>query len=389
MRAPSRTRRFSGPARAAGDGQPDTRVIAARAAAVIAVALAAAGCPTDPGAPVCPDGHYLVAVAADGADPSTVYVADDFSRTAGYPYIVGHADTLQPILRTADDGTSLALLAPAAGGVVVVNGGAAARRFDATGAALWTIGYGASVGVTATLIDGDRLVVADKSSLRVFEADGTAGWELALPDTVEQVVQVIGDRSGGFWFVGQFEQNLAPWIASPPAGTSGGLFVLHFDAGGAVIGAGVDGFSNNEFTHPAVAAKDAAGAPMLVVPYFPNGSSPVAVAFDGTGKVLWSQSSTARLETDAEGNLLSISSGGGRAIDLARLDATGSQVASATFALAGTDTGDLSTTTAPVSGGILVAGEHVGSGGCPDQHFLLHVDTASLGVTSLKVGLLR
>jgi hypothetical protein len=366
--------------------EPGARVIAGRAALLVAAGLGAAGCPNQAAAPGCPTAHYLVAVAADAEPGGPVYVADDLALTAGYPYAVERADTLDPVLRSNDDGTDIALLAPAAGGVIVVNGGAAARRFDAAGALLWTIDYGAFVGVRAGLDAGDRLVVGDVRSVRLFEPDGTVGWEQPLPDTVEEVVQVIGDREGGTWVVGQFHQDVAPWISSPPQGQPGGLFVLHFDGSGAVIGAGVDGYSSSDLSRPAVASKDAAGAPMLVVRYYPNLSSYVADAFDSTGQLLWSRPSTDWLETDSDGNLVALSVSAGTLV-MKRLDATGSEVATANYDPFATGEGSLGITTAPMSGGILVAGELFAAGSCADKHFLLRVDTPSLTVTRLDLGL--
>ncbi len=353
---------------------------------LVAAGLGAAGCPNRAAAPGCPTGHYLVAVAADADPNGSVYVADYLALTAGYPYAVERADTLKAVLQSNDDGTDIELLSPAAGGVIVVNGGAAARRFDAAGALLWTIGYGAFVGVRAGLGVGDRLVVGDARSVRSFEPDGAVGWAQPLPDTVEELVQVIGDGESGYWVVGQFQQSVAPWISSPPQGQSGGLFLLHLDGSGVVIGAGVDGYSNNDFSRPAVASKDAAGAPMLVVRYFPNGSYQVADAFDGAGQLLWSRSSTDLIATDSGGTLVALSSSSG-ALVMKRLDATGSQVATATYAVFATGEGYLEMTTAPTNGGVLVAGERLVTGSCANRHFLLRIETPTLTVTRLDLGL--
>ncbi|HTQ04417.1 MAG TPA: hypothetical protein VMI54_11190 [Polyangiaceae bacterium] len=351
------------------------------------MSLGAAGCQNQAALPGCPTAHHLVAVAADADPGGPVYVADDVAKSPGYAYSVERAGTLDAILQSEDDGTPIALLAPAAGGVIVVNGGAAARRFDASGALLWTVGYGAFVGVSAGLGADDRLAVADQGSVRLLEADGTSAWEQPLPETVNDLVQVLGDGQSGYWAIGEFEHDVAPWIVGPPAGESGGVFVLHFDGSGNVIGAGVGTSTSNDFSHPAVASKDTAGAPMLVVRYWPNLSSYVADAFDGAGQLLWSRPSADPIAADTDGNLLSLSVSKGT-LGLARLDATGSELASADYSPFATGGGAVELTTAPTAGGILVAGEQFDSAGsCDDRHFLLRVDTASLAVTPLALGL--
>jgi len=361
-------------------------VSAARVALLIAGGLGAAGCPNRAALPACPTAHLLVSVAADADPGGPVYLADDFAGATGYPYAIERADTLDAVLRSTDDGTALALLAPAAGGLVVVNGGAAARRFDGAGTLLWTAGYGAFLGVRAGLGAGDRLLVADAGSLWLLAPDGTVAWKRPLPDTVDEVVQVLGDGDSGYWVVGQFQQNVAPWIASGPDGDRGGLFVLHVDQSGSVIGAGASGYSNNDLSRPAVASQDAAGAPMLVVRYQPNGSFPTAEAFDGAGQLLWSRPSTDRLETDGAGNLVGLSISGPTLV-IKRLDASGSEVATTTHDLFASRPSSVQMATAPVSGGVLVAGAPFDAASCPSAHFLLRVDTPSLAVTDLPLGL--
>lgn len=365
-----------------------------RALLVVAFAIGTTGCPNKAEVPACPEGHYLVAVAADREPGGTIYVADSVPPHVGYPYTVERASSLIPVLRSTNDGSPLALLAPASGGMIVVNGGAAARRFDAPGALLWTLGYAASVGVQAALTGQDRLVVADTQSLRLFNSDGSAVWEKALPETTERVLQVVGDREDGSWVLGTFAGTFLPWVnvAVPPPGVPSGPFVLHFDGSGAVIGAGAWDASLDDGDNQVVMAIDAADAPMLLAKRRPKGAPPVATAFDSAGHVLWSRPLAygVDLEVDPDGNVLALSrSSTPGTLLINRWDATGGQGADTSFSIETGGAGGMLFSVAPVAGGVVVAGELLEQGqyGCPRRHFLLQIATDNLDVAPLPLGL--
>lgn len=364
----------------------------ARLAVIAGILIGAAGCPNQAAVPECTDSHYLSAVAADAPSGDLIYIVDSAPNVAGYPYAVERADTLAPILNSSNDGSDLALLTPATGGVIVVNGGAAARRFDSSGTLLWTAGYGALVGVSAGLTSGDRLVVADRDGVRLFEPDGTAAWGFAFPDAVEEVFQVVGDRQDGAWVLGIFSGDLTPWVIVPtqPARPPSGPFILHVNGSGAIVGANAWDGSSDERDNQLLMSVDASGAPVLVFRNRLKAGAPVLGGFDGAGQPLWSQplGSGALVAADSDGNLLMLSGTYG-ILEVDRPDAASGQIASATFAIDMDDSGTFQMSVAAIPGGLLLAGERFPVSGetCPRTHFLLQVSTAQLSVSRLSLGL--
>jgi hypothetical protein len=381
----------------------------------LAVVLGAMGCQFFRDRPACDGQHILVAVAPDATPGGPTYLVDRLSPDDGTRFTVERAGDLSSIVRSTSDGTAIALLAPASGGVVVVNGGAAARRFDASGKALWTIGYGATVGVAADLVGGeelDDLVVADAASVRRYAADGTLRWERALPTPTRTVSQVVGDRAGGAWVVGTFMGGpFPPWITTQPApiGELPKHFILRFDAAGNVVsGHAWDSFQDGDVTlRQVLVAVDATGASVLVVagvtdlqglaaPAFgitTRGSQTFAAGLDAAGGLLWSRAvdAGAALAVDAAGTVLALSpSTSPSSLAIARWGDDGTDVAQATVSVGSDTTGSLSWVTAPVADGVVVAGQHLEtdtseSATCAHENFLMRVDTATLQSTPLPL----
>jgi hypothetical protein len=370
---------------------PGERPTAAGGALLAVAALGALGCSNQGEAPACGSSRYLLAVAPDAQQAGVIYVADSAPPVAGYPYAVEQADTLAPILMSTNDGSALALLAPAAGGVIVVNGGAAARRFGTSGLDL-TIGYETSVGVSAALAAGDRLVTADLASVRLYETDGTRAWEVALPGSVDQIFQVVSDREDGVWVLGTFSANLLPLVPTSVTGSGSGPFILHLDGAGTVLGA--NGWSGSKAArdNQLVMTVDAGGAPVLVFRNRQGASPPVAGSYDRAAQPggLQEIDDGVLLEADAAGNLLALSAQTGT-LHIAHFDVTNGATGGNSFAFDAINAGALSVSAAPVAGGVLLTGERYGTAGpgdiCPSTHFLVSVSTADLSVTKLPLGL--
>jgi hypothetical protein len=413
MRSPLRKRRaahLQAPATSAPAANTDTHVIATVSplslAALALAALILTGCPTDPNAGSC-GGHSLVAVAADATPSGPIYLADLSSASEGLPYTIDLGSTFKPIFQSTSDATALALLAPRSGGAIVVNGGVAARRVDASGTLLWVVGYGTRIGVSAALAAGERFVMADPASVRLFGPDGTAVWEHALPDGTHDILQVVADRADGVWIVGTIDGgNFPPWVATnaPPAGHATGHFILHLNGNGDVIGGDAsDSIHDGGATIlQAVVGSGPNGAPILVVLAYGiedgvaapaygfamrHATGAFAASFDGAGQRLWTRAVDwgARLEADGDGNVLALAPAPG-ALLIERWDANGAQLAGTSFSIDASHAGSPTWTSAPVAGGIVVAGQILvpqmpNGGSCPSTHFLARVDTAHLQVT--------
>jgi len=368
---------------------------------VAALLIAAAGCKGDAGS-ACAAGT-LAAVAVDAQTPSRTYVA--LTSVAGAAYSILDASNLSTLWSATDDGTSLQLFAPSTGGVLVANGGAAARRIDASGAPLWSVGYGDVVGVLAALTDTGDLAVVDPQSIRCYGSDGTQLWDEALPASIGGVSALVADRQGGVWLVGTFTGGLSPWVAAAPSPTGvqpSGPFVLHLDGQGDEIGGGAWNLPALAF-HQAAEAMDADGAPMLVVtgggsevvaPAFglpaAAGEVAIAAAFGSGGQILWSRTiaSVPDLRADAEGNLLALTSSTG-ALSVDRWDSDGNPGSSVAFVVDATNRVGLRWAAAPVARGLVVGGEEIVAAdgeedaSCNGRHFLVQLTTDPLAIEAL------
>jgi hypothetical protein len=368
---------------------------------VAALLIGAVGCKADDGG-ACAAGT-LAAVAVDAQTPSRTYVA--LTSVAGAAYGIVDAANLSTLWSATDDGTPLQLFAPSTGGVLVANGGAAARRIDASGALLWSVGYGDVVGVLAALTDTGDLAVVDPQSIRRYGSDGTLVWDEALPGSITGVSALVADRQGGVWLVGTFAGGLSPWVAAAPASTGvqpSGPFVIHLDAEGAEIGGGAWNLPALAF-HQAAEAIDGGGAPMLVVtgggsevvaPAFglpaAAGAIAIAAAFGSTGQILWSRTITSvpDLRADAEGNLLALTGSPG-ALSVERWDPAGNPGPSVSFAVDAMNRVGLRWAATPVADGLVVGGEEIVAAGgeedalCNGRHFLVQIATDPLAIEAL------
>jgi hypothetical protein len=363
----------------------------------------ALGCKADDGS-ACAAGT-LAAVAVDGQTASRTYVA--LTSVAGAAYSVVDASSLSTLWSDTSDGTPLQLFAPSTGGVLVANGGAAARRIDALGALLWSVGYGDVVGVLAALTDTGDLAVVDPQSIRLYGSDGTLVWDEALPESVTGVSAVVADRQGGVWLVGTFAGGLSPWVAAASSSTGvqpSGPFVIHLDGRGDEIGGGAWNLPALAF-HRAAEATDAGGAPMLVVtgdgseivaPAFgltaAAGEVAIVAAFGPSGQILWSRTivSVPDLRADADGNLLALTGSSGT-LSVDRWDPAGNPGPSVGFAVDTTKgAGGLRWAATPVAGGLVVGGEEIVAAGgeedalCNGRHFLVQITTDPLAIEALS-----
>jgi hypothetical protein len=388
-------------------GESDSIVMPSRLTVCAALALAASACTNKAGEPACPDRHYLVAVAADANASGPIYVADDQAgntgywyvtaddgSSPGYSYVIEHADNREPVFRGTNDGSALALLTPSSGGVIVVNGGAAARRIDASGKLLWTVGYGTVTGVFADLTTADVLFVADAEGVRAFALDGSELWKHEWPGQVSTVLRVVSDRAGGAWVLG----TDASFGQSPSDGSSGdtpsaGPFVAHLDGNGAWLGAHAWADTDYPYANQIIMTVDENGTPLLLAMSAPDGGSSEFTAFDASAMPLWRTLAPTQgllLASDAAGNPFVITYGGityhdGR-LEIARLGSMGSVGAATTVARAPSPSA-LDLATAAGRNGILVVGQwSSGDVSCPTSHFLSLVNTADLEVTPLALG---
>jgi hypothetical protein len=390
--------------RSVGAGASPSRLFCrGRVPVVVVGALltGAVGCKADDGS-ACAAGH-LAAVAVDGQTPSRRYVA--LTSVAGASYGILDAASLSRLWSATDDGTSLRLFAPSTGGVVVANGGAAARRIDASGALLWSVGYGDVVGVLAAFTDADDLAVADPQSIRLYGSDGRPIWDQALPESITGVSALVADRQGGTWLIGTFAGALSPWVAAPPASTGvqpSGPFVIHLDSQGSEIGGGAWNAPALAF-HQAAEAVDAGGAPMLVVtgggsqvvaPAFgltaAAGEVSLAAAFGSSGQILWTRAADPLpdLQVDAEGNLLALTGASG-VLSVDRWDPAGNPGPTVSFVVDTTNRVGVRWASAPVAGGLVVGGEEIVAAGgeedalCNGRHFLVQITTDPLAIEAL------
>jgi hypothetical protein len=354
----------------------------ARAASCAVVALLLTGCPTNPSAPACPSGHYLVAAAADATASGPIYVVDDVANAVGHPYLVERAATGEAVFHGTNDGTTLALLAPSTGGVIVVNGGAAALRFDASGALLWAVGYGATPEVRATLMADDRLFVGDPQSAHAFAPDGSSLWKVALPAHISELFQVVADRVDGAWVLGRFEGDIGSWLDDGISPGSAGPFIAHFGGDGTLLGAHAWGGSVDPGDNQFVLGLDGSGMPRLLVESRPGYGSPTMMAFDASATPLWTTFVTpgARFQADVDGNVYAMRYEAD-GLHAERWDAEGNAGASALIARLPAGNEPSSFVTAAGRSGVLVAGEFT-AGRCPSRRFLLQVD-ANLQATPL------
>ncbi|HTA20099.1 MAG TPA: hypothetical protein VK989_12460 [Polyangia bacterium] len=379
----------------------------------------------------------------DRAAGGPTYVLRGVGFAQGDPYTLARTDRAAPIASIVGDGTAAALLAPAAGGVIVVGDGAAAQRFDATGTSLWTVGYDA-VGAQAALVgDGgpdDRMIVADATTVRALAADGTITWERALDGATTGVSQVVADRAGGAWVVGAFTGDFPPWVSGVRKDGLAvrGHFILRFDGAGDVVAANAwDDTSDAGLAWTqalAVARGDGSTELVLVgganpgsgaVPALDiardDGDGPFVVTFDATGALLWSHplDRGVELAADGDGNLLALSvlasssSDAGapppastglvgssattsvvRSLLIERWDASGAPLGDRTAVpVRTTSLGVLTWTSAPTSGGIVVAGQWLAAPQsdesvvveCPQPAFAFRAQTESLLITPLTV----
>jgi hypothetical protein len=360
-----------------GSAKSDENVRVLRGALLIGVVLGAGACPNRAAEPGCLDGHFITAVAADADPAGTIYVADGGALGVGYPTTVARAASWKPVWTGQGDGTGLGVLAPASGGVIVVNSGAAARRFDASGAPIWTIGYGAFVGVNAALTGSDRLVVVDLDGARMFGPDGTPLWGAALPAGALQVFQVVADRADGVWILGRL---------------GSGTFIHHLDGNGAVLASVAVNGSQDQRDSQLLVTTDAGGAAVLVLRHRTYSGPPMLDAYDSDGASLWSRNLTEGgiLATDGAGDMFVLSGMHGT-LTVARSDMTGAGTPTS-FAIDDRDKGGFTIVTAPRPDGMLVAGERydvtgVDTVSCPWGHFLLQIASADLTVAALPLGL--
>jgi hypothetical protein len=382
---------------------PPRRFCRGRAGFVVAAALltGAVGCKADAGS-ACAAGT-LTAVAVDAQTPSRTYVA--LTSVAGAAYGIVDASNLSTLWSATDDGRPLGLFAPSAGGVLVANGGAAARRIDASGALLWSVGYGDVIGVLAALTDTDDLVVVDPQSVRRYGSEGTPVWDEALPASITGVSALVADRQGGVWLVGTFAGGLSPWVAAAPSSTGvqpSGPFVIHLDGQGDEIGGGAWNLPALAL-HQAAEAIDASGAPMLVVtgggsevvaPAFglpaATGEVAIAAAFGSSGQILWSRTiaSAPDLRADAEGNLLALTGSTGT-LSVDRWDSDGNPGPSVGFVVDAKNRVGLRWAGTPVAGGLVVGGEEIVAADgeedslCNGRHFLVQITTDPLAIEAL------
>ncbi len=431
-------------ARAVWRAEKSGAYVAFACVALGASALGLAGCPDLSGSQC--DQHQVLAVSDDRAAGGATYVLRGVGFAQGDPYTLARTDRVAPLASLVGDGTPAALLAPAAGGVIVVGDGAAAQRFDATGTSLWTVGYDA-VGAQADLAGDDRLIVADSTTVRAVSPDGTTTWERALDGATTGVSQVVADRAGGAWVVGAFTGAFPPWVAGVRADGRAvyGHFILRFDGAGAVVAANAwddTGVPDLAWTQALAVARGEGSTELLLVGVADSGGAipalgienaygdrPFVVAFDAAGSLLWSRplDRGVRLAVDDVGNLLALSASassvdagapatstglvsgaplsvtqtvtGGLVVE--RWDASGAPLAASdpatptrtTVSVQMTSSGVLTWTSAPTSGGIVVAGQWLAAPQsddsviveCPQRAFAFRAQTESLLVTPLTV----
>jgi hypothetical protein len=369
-------------------------------AIVITAALASAAAACQPGTPTC----YVAvdAVTVDAVDPSVVTLVANGG--------VARAATGQRIWAFLTDDATPGLLSTADGGVVALNVGAAARRFDAAGNVLWSVGYGASVGDVGALM-GDNLLLADAEAVRLIDPTGAVIWSRELGAAA--VTAATGDRAGGAWIVGKFAGTFPPWVtAGTPAemGPAGPFlvaadtplqtlgngnanpFVVHLDATGAVVGGGA--WLTPVAFSQAVVAVDGAGQPILVARGATSDGWPLIAAFDATGALLWARKTdtAAPLAVDATGTLFAVSAVVGitdpSTVQIQQWDPSGVVVANvaAPVTLPPHDSFQVVTATTPdgfVAVGAVVA--EANNGGyqfCTPQHTMFRFQTQTMTATS-------
>jgi hypothetical protein len=348
----------------------DRLIELARAVIVVALLTAAlAGCvpdsPTANPLSAC-GGPDLTAVAGDPS--SGIYLI------AG-TWVVRAADSKLLATFTAD-GTTPALLAPQAGGFILLNGGAAARRYDATGTLVWTIGYADAIGVVGALLDGDQLALADAQAVYLYDASATPIWQRAIgtsnANTGTTVTAAAPDEAGGVWVLGTRSGWMDP-------------FVVHLDRDGAQLAGSSDG-AYASFDE-AVGTTDAAGQPLLVArTHYADGVSEAA-GIDSAGQIVWTQllDQGARLVGDGAGNVYALADLQG-SMQIDRWDATGKSVARQLSKVGISVEDQVAWTMGPDASGFLVAGHVTPSPNdqeapCEPNDFLWQVDGADLTVT--------
>jgi hypothetical protein len=272
-----------------------------------------------------------------------------------------------------NDSTPARLIIPAAGGgVVALGGGAAATRLDDTGAVVWVIGYPMSPGTVSTLTSEDRVVVADATSVRLFESDASPAWARSLPDTFSLVRDVAPDASGGVWLAGT--------SAMPP----GSVFLAHVDRDGRLLSERIWQTQSSVTVGPLFGGDPLLAYGQAVLDAVPEfglpastrmpgyGDEYVVMAFDASGAVIWARRNVvSRLVRDRQGNLISIDQGytqpPGLDSDLqfrvALWDATGQQTATNTFVFPKDRQQGFVWSAGPAGAGAVIAGTY-GSNGC-------------------------
>jgi len=335
------------------------------------------------------------AVTVDAVDPSVVTLVANGS--------VARAATGKQLWRFLPDDLTAGLLSTADGGVVALNAGAAARRFDAAGNLLWSVGYGASAGDVGALM-GDDLLLADAQAVRLIDPTGASIWTRELgagsppPLGGAAVTAAASDRAGGVWIVGVTDGTLPPWInaaAGPgPGAGSANPFILHLDATGAVVGGGA--WRNQLAFSQAVVAVDAGGQPMLVAraPTYYGWQS--VAAFDARGALLWTQrNDTAMpLAVDGAGALFALSlpaSDSPLPVQIQHWDPDGLLVASVRAPVTVPPHQRFQVVTAPTPDGFVAVGETVVSAMpsspdptqfCTPQHTMFRFQTQGMTATS-------
>ena len=307
------------------------------------------------------------AVAGDPATGVYMIVATAVLRAAD----------AQVLVRFTSDGTTPGLLGPQSGGFILLNAGAGARRFDATGALMWTIGYGDYAGGTGTLLQGDQLVLADAGAVRSFDAGGALLWQRGIddgggPGTSEASVQAVtADPLGGVWVVGTTRWTLP--------------FVLHLDGEGTEL-AGSSGDSAITYDE-AIGSTDAGGRPLLIVRTNASGVQGAA-AIDGAGRLVWNQmvQQGTSLAGDRAGQPFALAFLQSM-FEMDHWNADGQSTSRALSAVANHSQDQAVWVTTPDSTGFLIAGQvsatplgQAEHGMCSATDFLWQVDSADLTV---------